>query len=91
MTLIERAATAAAECYGEKWDALPEVNPVANTELDRQFFREIARAVLQAIREPTPEMCDAARKARYLFAIDRAEDDAIGWTFEAMIDAELSE
>jgi len=54
-------------------------------------FTGPARAVLMAIREPSEEMCQAARDAKYLFAIETQASDAIGWTFEAMIDAELGE
>lgn len=57
---IERAARAAAEQYGEDWERLPEINPVANGDLDRRFFVEQARAVLEVFREPSAEMIEAA-------------------------------
>jgi hypothetical protein len=56
MNMIERAARAAAEQYGEDWDSLPDINPVQNGDLDRRHFIDQVRAILTAMREPTEAM-----------------------------------
>lgn len=54
MTPLERAARAAAEQYGEDWDRLPDLNPIANGELDKDHFFDQARAVIAALRIDDP-------------------------------------
>jgi hypothetical protein len=49
--ILTKAAIAAADHYGLKWEDLPEVNPVANGELDRRHFLENAEVVLRAARD----------------------------------------
>lgn len=96
-TPLIRAAKAAAELYGDDWGKLPEVNPLANTELDREFFREIARAVLEAVREPSGGMMAAATRLWWLdFNGDEEVELRVTPTqthqiWHAMIDAALSE
>ncbi len=94
---LEGAARAAAEEYGEDWDALPALNPIDNGEMDQQQFIDIARAVLQAIREPSRAMTDAGGEREYAGEADgedvnvSAGDYAAGVIYRAMIDAALEE
>jgi hypothetical protein len=60
MSPLERAARAAAEQYGEDWDKLPAINPVANGEPDQRQYLELIRAAFLAIREPDGSISLAA-------------------------------
>lgn len=90
MTPIERAARAAAQSYGfdeSAWDALPDVNPVPNGEWDKRGFLGMARAILEAIREPD-ERHVATVKAEGVW---NCAQDEIGGIYTEMIDAALKE
>jgi hypothetical protein len=67
--MVERVTMAIAKASGEK--------PVFAYR-----FEEMARAAIEAMREPTPEMWDACEKARADF------ETGIGWP--VMIDAALA-
>jgi len=93
MTLLERAARAAAEQYGEIWDRLPNVNPVSNGELDKAHFINQAIAILTAIRDVdagSPAILVAGKRALYSCTEDPELQDARG-CWQAMIDAMLEE
>jgi hypothetical protein len=75
MKPIERAARAICAGGGE-----------LSSETQMRFAEQQARAVLQAIREPSPEMVSAAVQT----AAQIGPHDHVG-VFRAMIDAALSE
>lgn len=86
---LTKAAIAAAEHYGLKWDDLPDVNPVANGELDKRHFLESAEAMLRAIRNAEHLAALVAGKdALYSCSADPELEDARA-CWHAMIDAAL--
>lgn len=85
MTPIERAARTVAERYGESWDDLPEVNPVANGEWDRGQFLQMGRAALATLKEPSVQMVTAGARMSPLDVPTTIR------VFKAMIDAALAE
>lgn len=95
MTPLERAARAAAEQHGEDWDQLPERYDNQRGDLDRLYFYEQARAVIEAIREPSEAMTGAPEKAEIndgFFPHDVPMlDDKARACWIAMIDALLAE
>ncbi len=84
---LERAARAAAEQYGEDWDSLPDVNPIANGELDKAHFFEQARAVLSAVRELAPSVIDMV----YREGVWNCAKDEIGSIYSAATEVMLAE
>ncbi len=56
MTVIERAARALEAAWDDGSDVASGLPPIEFTDAERLH---LARAVLQAIREPTPEMIEA--------------------------------
>jgi len=86
MTIIERAARAAAEAMGYDYDSQDGPTADPNTPMTEDL-RAAVVAVLQAIREPNPE-CVAR--------VVESADDVIEWGdygefWQAMIDAALGE
>lgn len=95
MTMLERTARAMWDAdslhSAENWDA-PFVPWQITEEFDRETYRRRARAVLQAMREPTPEMiCAGDRTHTYeRFSTNITDADAER-CWQAMLDAALSE
>ncbi len=78
MTPLERAARAVCE---RGWDGSPGYKWENISAAEKDEYRRDARAVLQAIREPSERMADAA-------IAEDSED--LRAQFRAMIDAALS-
>lgn len=87
VSMVERMAQALAERSGARWDKVSEEGPRGEADWGtRGYWRDLARAAIEAMREPTPGMIKAA---------DLVED---GYTFQRpdfcwllMINAALSE
>ena len=65
---IERAAKAMTELDGFEWD------DTQKTASSRRTYSRLARAALDAIEEPTPEMIEAAKAAPF-----GDDGDYAGW------------
>ena len=87
MTPLERAARAAAAHYGDDFDKLPAVNPIANGDLDQRHFLESARAMIEAIRDALDEsgLVEGARQAAEIDGstaatwVSMTYDDVLAW------------
>lgn len=80
--VIERAARAAFECWDfpcRRFDSL--------SSDDQEHWREIARAAIEAMREPTPEMLGAG----WPHTADPCWVEDVRKAWGAMIDAALKE
>ena len=83
--MVERAAKAAMERYlaGQRWAEIPEVT--------REAWRAATRAAIEAMREPSGEMCEAG--AAYYhdnYQPGRAKEQTTApFVWCAMIDAAL--
>jgi hypothetical protein len=87
MTMIERVARAMTEDFvNDQLDNI-EINPRRYADDNWKSYASMARAAIEAMREPTDEMVDAGRIARMNVA--GGYDGPSGW--EAMIDAALKE
>ncbi len=91
-SIIERAAIAAAEVYGDVWDQLVDVNPLNTGELDRKYYRDTVRAILLSIREPSEAMCEAGGIAGcWDDHLAQAGATEARQVWQAMIDAALGQ
>jgi hypothetical protein len=99
MSALERAAVALCEALTkqEMLSVLVDGRLVVSQSWNQQEFLEplpIIRAVLEAIREPTPEMIEAAEGADCLsWSPEEGEGlDGVSWgkAWQAMIDALLT-
>lgn len=84
--MIERVARGMAEENGGLWDEMSE-DPYAPYDGSRGFFRRLARAAIEAMREPTEEMRQDGR-GEYL-RMPKALW-SVAHSYRAMIDAALS-
>jgi hypothetical protein len=78
--MIERIARAMCEEDGANWNAA-NFNETANgdePEEQREYWRAKARAVLEAMKEPTPEMVEAG------YGYSRPEDSWFAMISKAM-------
>lgn len=76
MTPLERVARAAAASYGiddAAYDALPDVNPIANGEWDKRDWLNIARGAISAISEALDES-SLVESARLMAEMEGSED-----------------
>lgn len=85
--MIERAAEAAfmADWPKDKWDRFGENDHVKNR------YRSIARATLEAIREPTRGMLVAGAQSRTNSSRFDAGDETLAPEWTAMVNAALEE
>lgn len=91
--MVERASRAMCRLYYTK----RRLDPVSPKEIDRlvdemwESWADEARAAIEAMREPTEEMCDAG--GAYLNGFDALGGHTVAYaargTFEAMIDTAL--
>lgn len=90
ISLLERAARALCEARGQSVDAVTMSFPDGTTEVSLDAAMRDARAVLQAIREPSGEMLGNVHDT-LLYAVKGEELDTARAVWGRMIDAALEE